>query len=65
MNSFVNNDDFGDTSIKRRKITRCQCDVEWGTCPGVNNCPYSGIEYSNIEQGEENAEFQSGDEGSR
>lgn len=33
-----------EVAFKRRsKIAnvRCQCDVEFGECPGVTNCPYS------------------------
>lgn len=44
----------------RVRSQRCQCNVEWGVCPGPANCPFSGVE-----QGEDDAEFQSGDEGSR
>jgi len=39
-------------SFKKKRSERCQCDVEFGTCPGVEICPYS-----DVEQGEEtNAE---------
>lgn len=49
MDAF--NDDIYELKLERRKCSseRCQCDVEWGTCPGITNCPYSGYE-----QGEEN-----------
>jgi hypothetical protein len=32
---------------KKARPHHCQCDVEFGTCPGPINCPYSG-------EGEEN-----------
>lgn len=27
---------------QQRRATQCQCDVEFGTCPGPNNCLNSG-----------------------
>jgi hypothetical protein len=39
-----------------KRSTRCQCDVEWGKCPGPQACPFSGYgetcPYSGFEQGE-------------
>lgn len=37
---------------KQYKSTRCQCDVEYGTCCGPELCPYSDVyeeEYDDIE----------------
>lgn len=41
MKQFI--DDLA-PDVEPKQKQRCVCDVEFGTCPGRQQCPYSGEE---------------------